>query len=127
MEHINTPISSVSCLNVENPENQADQYWASLPKIQIYYITYYIHYILKIKINWPKQLDFAIQSGLALHQFQKKNAVKEDLSKEREAEKNVSSRWIFNLRCFLNQNSTVLISGLFYEGTINCFKSKKIG
>ena len=47
MDHINTPISRVSCLNVEYPENQADQFWASLPKIQIYYTTYYIHYILE--------------------------------------------------------------------------------
>ena len=33
----NTPMSSISCLNVENPENQADQFWAFLPKMQIYY------------------------------------------------------------------------------------------
>ena len=37
MDLINTPISKVSCLNVENPENQADQLWAFLPKMQIYY------------------------------------------------------------------------------------------
>ena len=34
--YLNTPISRVSCLNVENPENQDDQFWASLPKTQIY-------------------------------------------------------------------------------------------
>ena len=33
----------VSCLYVENPENQADRFWASLPKIQI------CHYILYTK------------------------------------------------------------------------------
>ena len=33
MDLINTPISKVSFLNEENPENQADQFWTSLPKI----------------------------------------------------------------------------------------------
>jgi hypothetical protein len=43
MDIINTPISRVvSCINVENLENQANQFWASLPKIQIYYTAYYI-------------------------------------------------------------------------------------
>ena len=37
----------VSCLNVENLENQADQFWASLPKIQIYH---YILYTLYTKL-----------------------------------------------------------------------------
>ena len=36
MDLINTPISRVGCPSVENPENQADQFWAFLPKIQIY-------------------------------------------------------------------------------------------
>ena len=36
---MNTPMSRVSCLNVVNSENKADQLWVSLPKIQIYYIT----------------------------------------------------------------------------------------
>ena len=59
MDHINTPISRVSYPNVENPKNQADQFWASLPKIQIYYTTYYIHYILKMpKIDWSGSQDF---------------------------------------------------------------------
>ena len=53
---MNTPMSRVSCLNVVNSENKADQIWVSLPKIQIYYITYYI---LKMpKIDWPGSQDF---------------------------------------------------------------------
>ena len=32
--HKNTPISRISCLNVENPENQADQFWTSLVYIR---------------------------------------------------------------------------------------------
>jgi hypothetical protein len=31
-------MSRVSCQNDENPENQANQFWAFLPKMQIYYI-----------------------------------------------------------------------------------------
>jgi hypothetical protein len=33
---VNTPISRVSCLNIENPWNQANQFWSFLPKMQIY-------------------------------------------------------------------------------------------
>ena len=47
MDHINTPTSRVSYPNVENPKYQADQFWASLPKIQN--TTYYIHYILDVQ------------------------------------------------------------------------------
>ena len=41
MDLINTPMSRVTCPNVENPENQADQFWAFLPKMLIYYTIYY--------------------------------------------------------------------------------------
>ena len=43
-------IGSGHTVNVENSENQANQFWASLPKIQIYYTTYYnyIHNLLQM-------------------------------------------------------------------------------
>ena len=48
VDHKNTLISWVSHPNEENSKNQANQFWASLPKIQIYYTTYSIDYILKM-------------------------------------------------------------------------------
>ena len=48
----------VSCLNVENPENQADQFWASLPKIQIYHYILYTLYTKDSKIDQPGSQDF---------------------------------------------------------------------
>ena len=50
MDLKNTPISRFSCINVENPKKQADQFWASLSRIHIYYTKYDYFYILPK--NW---------------------------------------------------------------------------
>ena len=58
MDLTNTPITRVSCLNVENPENQADQFWAFLPKMQNL-----LHKTMNTKatchkIDWPGSQNF---------------------------------------------------------------------
>ena len=50
---LKSPMLRVSCLNVENPENQTYQFWASLPKIQIYHT---------MRKNLPKTFDLLIFS-----------------------------------------------------------------
>ena len=85
--YINTPMSRVACPNVKNHENQANQVWAFSPSgypllgVLGAWMTFKKAEMAKTLRNGLsmietnplnyKWFDFAIYSGLALHQFQK--------------------------------------------------------